>query len=446
MKLRQALLIYNLLLPLALLVGLPRYLIKAIRRGGARKNFVQRFGRYDQALLDRWKEEDGGRIWIHAVSVGEVLVGLKVIQALLEENSGQAIVLSTTTPTGYRLALDECPEAVCVIYNPVDLPWVVRSALNRIRPEQLILVEAEVWPNLVYQAQRRGVKVALVNARLSGRSERRFKKFGAFTRPVFRMLDCVCVQFERDILRWQGLGVERDRIHETGSIKYDEEEQDKPVEQIAEMQKILQDLGVSSSQPVLLAGSTHAGEEALIGTAYQAIRETVPGLVYIVVPRHAERSGEVSKNLEEIGLQPRLRTECETTTSQQKSDSESGEALCLVVNTTGELRAWYYLASVVVIGKSFLGKGGQNPVEAIMAGKPVITGPHMENFKPVMIQLLEARGLIQVSEEDELAEVIVGVLKNLEETGHMVDRGRATMDRHCGAAKRAIAVICDRVT
>ena len=156
MKLRQVLLIYNLLLPLALLVGLPRYFIKAIQRGGARKNFAQRFGRYDQALLDRWQQEGSQRTWIHAVSVGEVLVGLKVIQAFLDADPELRLVLSTTTPTGYRLAKDECPNSVCVIYNPVDLPWVGRGALNRIQPDHLILVEAEVWPNLVYQAQSRG--------------------------------------------------------------------------------------------------------------------------------------------------------------------------------------------------------------------------------------------------------------------------------------------------
>ena len=388
MKLRQVLLIYNLLLPLALLVGLPRYLIKAIQRGGARKNFAQRFGRYDQALLDRWQQEGSQRTWIHAVSVGEVLVGLKVIQAFLDADPELRLVLSTTTPTGYRLAKDECPNSVCVIYNPVDLPWVVRGALNRIQPDHLILVEAEVWPNLVYQAQSRGVKVSLVNARLSGRSERRFNKFGALTRPLFGMLDCVCVQFERDIVRWEGLGVKADRIHETGSIKYDEEEQEKPVEQIAEMEKVLRNLGVDPDQPILLAGSTHAGEEALIGTVYQKVCEAVPGLVCLVVPRHVERAAEVVKDLEAIGLHPQLRTECGENSSQKEPVSDSGKSCCLLVNTTGELRAWYHLASVVVIGKSFLGKGGQNPVEPIMAGKAVITGPHMENFKAVMNQLL----------------------------------------------------------
>jgi len=408
MKIRQALLIYNLLLPFVLLLGLPRYLVKAFRRGGVRKNVAQRFGNYDKALVDRWKEDGRDRVWIHAVSVGEVLVGLKVIQALLEDGE-RTLVLSTTTPTGYRLAVKEC---VSVIYNPVDLPWVVNGALKRIRPEHLILVEAEVWPNLVYRARSLGAKVSLVNARLSERSERRFKKFGALTRPIFRMLDCVCVQFEGDVSRWQGLGVERDRIHETGSIKYDETEQAKPVAQIAEMQQILQSFGVAPSQPVLLAGSTHAGEEALIGRACRTIRETVPDLVYIVVPRHVERTGEVVKDLGEIGLQPRLRTECETRSSQRRADAETVKPLCLVVNTTGELRAWYHLASVVVVGKSFLGKGGQNPVEPVMAGKAVIVGPHMENFTAVTNQLLQARGVRQVSGSGGLPEAIIGVLND----------------------------------
>jgi 3-deoxy-D-manno-octulosonic-acid transferase len=440
MKLKQVMWVYNLLLPVALLIGLPAYIVKAIRRGGARNNFAQRFGRYGQALLDRWREEGGKRTWVHAVSVGEVLVGLKIIQALLEEEPEQTFVLSTTTPTGYRLAEQECPREVCVVYNPVDLPWVVRRALNLIQPGHLILVEAEVWPNLVYQARDRGVGVSLVNARLSPRSEGRFHKFGKWTRPIFGMLDCVCVQFERDILRWQGLGVERSRIHEVGSIKYDEDEQEKPTAQIAEMETILQNSGVSLSQPVLLAGSTHAGEEAWIGKVYRELCQFVPGLVYIVVPRHVERVGEVVRDLEGIGLRPQLRTKWETAPSQG-SALESGEPGCLVVDTTGELRAWYYLASVVVIGKSFLGKGGQNPVEAIMAGKPVITGPHMGNFKAVMNQLAEAGGVMEVSGDDELAQAIMRVLNDPEESSLMVKRGRQAIRRHRGAAVRAARVL-----
>ena len=151
----------------------------------------------------------------------------------------------------------------------------------------------------------------------------------------------------------------------------------------------------------------------------------------------------MTKNLEELGLHPRLRSECEMRADSEESvDSETEEPLCLVVNTTGELRAWYHLASVVVIGKSFLGKGGQNPVEAIMAEKPVITGPHMENFKAVMDQLLETNGVVQVSGEDKLMEAITGVLEDPEKTGLMVERGRAAIDRHRGAAKRAVEMIC----
>lgn len=454
MKLWQVLSIYNLLLPLALLVGLPGYLIKAIRRGGARDNFAQRFGRYDTEILQRWRQDDEGvdevesgrlskRVWIHAVSVGEVLVGMKIIQALLEQDAGRQVVLSTTTPTGYRLANKECPDSVCVIYNPVDLPWVVRGALHRIRPEHLILVEAEVWPNLVSQAKRRGVTVSLVNARLSERSERRFRKSGLLTQPLFGMLDHVCVQFDRDVVRWQGLGVVLEKIHEVGSIKYDEDEQEKPVRQIAEMQFFLKGLGIHSSQPVLLAGSTHAGEEALIGKVYRDLCERLPDLVYIVVPRHVERTAEVVKDLEGLGLNPCLRSEVAEAKeiSGGENVSAKGRSLCLLVNTTGELRAWYHLASVVVVGKSWLGKGGQNPVEPLMAGKAVITGPKMGNFTAVMDQLLQAKGLIQVSGAEELYPAIEEILKARCEADLMVERGQAALERHRGAARRTVKVI-----
>ncbi|MCF6313202.1 MAG: 3-deoxy-D-manno-octulosonic acid transferase [Verrucomicrobiales bacterium] len=436
MKLRQVLWIYNLLLPVALLLGLPGYLIKAIRRGGARDNFSQRFGRYDGALLELWRQDqEAARIWIHAVSVGEVLVGMKVIHALLEENAQQQIVLSTTTPTGYRLAKAECPAAVQVIYNPVDLPWVVCGALDRIRPQKIILIEAELWPNLAYQAKRRGVQLSLVNARLSERSERRFRKFTTLTGPIFGMLDVVCVQFERDVERWMGLGIEREKIHLVGSIKYDEQEEQAPSGQMAELRELLQALGIGSDQPVLLAGSTHAGEEALIGRVYQQLQKQFPDLLYIVVPRHVERAAEVVRDLEAIGLSVSLRSNCD---SEQEELSEGN---CLLVDTTGELRAWYHLASLVVVGKSFLGKGGQNPVEPIMAGKPVIVGPNMGNFTAVMQQLLQQRGLVQVEGAEDLLAAAKDVLSDQEEAALMAKRALVALDQHRGAARRTVKVL-----
>ncbi len=374
------------------------------------------------------------------MSVGEVLVGLKVIQALLEEEPDRKLVLSTTTPTGYRLAREESPEEVSVIYNPVDLPWVVKRALDRIQPQQLILVEAEVWPNLVYQARRRGVGVALVNARLSDRSERRFRKFGGLTGPIFGLLDCVCVQFAPDVERWRELGVERRRIHETGSIKYDGAEVEPPEGQLGEMQDVLRSLGVAPEQAIVLAGSTHAGEEVLIGSACQAVEGEVPGLVYIVVPRHVERTAEIVRDLEGIGLQPVLRTDLVGDTPTELVGGH-GKPLCLVVNTTGELRTWYHLATLVVIGKSFLGKGGQNPVEAIMAGKPVVTGPHMGNFKAVMDQLLEVGGVMELAGGEALPDAVIRLLNEPGEARLMVEQGRRAIRRHRGAAVRTIKAL-----
>lgn len=436
-------LLYNLLLPVVLLLGFPRFVIKGIRRGGLARNFRQRLGHYRPEIRERLNRS--GNLWIHAVSVGEVLVALKVIRSLRAEDPGARIVLSTTTTTGYRLADEETApdrEQVTVIHNPVDLPWITHRALNLVRPARLILVEAEVWPNLVHQARARRIPVVLVNARLSDRSERRFRKFGALTRPIFSQIDRVGVPFEGDVDRWAGLGIDRDRITVTGSVKFDEDDDSRPDAQIEAISGWLRDQGfpVHEDTRVLLAGSTHAGEEALIARAWLSLRDRFPRLQFVAVPRHAERARDVAADLRALGCRPVLKVPF--------GDAEPDEGDCdrptaWIANTTGELRAWYALSDLVVVGKSFLGRGGQNPVEPIMAGKPLVVGPHMENFRAIVADLLQAEGLDQVDTPDEatLTAALRRLLESPGEARAMAARGTRALHRHTGSSQRTAALI-----
>ena len=438
-------LLYNLLLPVVLLLGFPRFVIKGIQRGGLARNFRQRLGHYRPEVRERLGRS--GNLWIHAVSVGEVLVALKLIRALREQDPETRIVLSTTTTTGFRLADDETAsdrEHITVIHNPVDLPWITHRALNLVHPERLILVEAEVWPNLVYQARARRIPVVLVNARLSDRSERRFRKFGALTRPIFSQIDRVGVPFEGDVDRWAGLGVERDRITVTGSVKFDEDHGSRPDSQVEEMAGWLKDTGFpqASGQKILLAGSTHAGEEALIARAWLALREAFPGLHYVVVPRHAERARDVAADLAALGCRPVLKVPLG---EGNATEADSEKPIAWIANTTGELRAWYYLSDLVVVGKSFLGTGGQNPVEPVVAGKPLVVGPHMENFRTIVADLSQAKGLHQVATPDEssLVDALRRLLESPEEAAAMAERGARALDRHTGSSERTAILVRD---
>ena len=422
--------LYNVLLPFALLLMLPGYLLKMLRRGNYGSGFGERFAMY---RADKRREIDAldRPVWVHAVSVGEVNIAKKLIAALRVAEPDIPIVISTTTPTGFAIARES--EASVAIYNPVDFWPIARRALGVISPRAIVLVEAEVWPNIVSIARRRGLEVSLVNARLSPRSERRYRKFKALVAPVFRMLTRVCVQEEEDIERWVGLGVSRDKILHAGSIKFDLEESADP-ESVTAFRELLSEHLAGRQRTILLAGSTHPGEEALIGKVYLQLRERFPQLYYLVAPRHVERREELLAEMRAQGLSPALRTEIGGGGDDVDSD-------CLVIDTTGELGAWYHLADLVVVGKSFLAEGGQNPVEAITAGKPVFYGPHMENFAALERMMRESEGAVQVEDERQLFEEVERALGDPEGASAMVDRAKSAMASHRGSARRTAEAI-----
>lgn len=426
--------LYNLLLPFGLVCMLPGAIVKMRRRNGRWRDLAQRIGIFSdetrQAIAALPQRQ---RLWVHAVSVGEVNVAQKLMTRLLQADAHLGIVLTTTTPTGHALAVDfaaRYPGRVVPLFSPVDLPGVGLRLLHLISPTQLVLVEAEVWPNLTAAAQRLGIPVSLVNARLSPRSARRYLKFQWFIGPIFHMLRQVLVQEEADIARWESFGVERGRIHLTGSIKYDPDGAAVSEAKIEELRGVLGRAGVLRSQPVLLAASTHAGEEVELGRMFQRLRDAVPNLVLLIVPRHVERRAEIVAELQSIGLQPALR-------SHPAATVEPG-APCLVIDTTGELAAWQHLATLVIIGKSFLAEGGQNPAEAALARKPVLFGPHMENFTPLVNLLLSHGGARQVVDFHELVAACRELLLDAAAAARMASAGNAALLAHQGATLRTV--------
>ena len=362
---------------------------------------------------------------MHAVSVGEVLIALKLIREMRTRDPQVPVVLSTTTSTGYALASKQTGDYLEVIYNPLDFFWIARRAVRLIRPRRLILVEAEVWPNLTAEAKAQGAILALANARLSVRSESRYRAIRPLAKPIFNQLDLLCVQEPADARRWRRLGVETRKILCTGSIKFDDQMDDRRVSQ--DFRKILANLGVEESAPILLAGSTHSKEELLLGEIVIRLRREFPNLFYVVVPRHAERWKEVREQLEKCGLRVAVRAH---------DNSSVGNPDTLLVNTTGELRDWYDQATVVFIGKSLTAHGGQNPAEAVAAGKPVIFGPNMENFASLAAQLVREGGALQVSDATELEEELVRLLSDIQTRRQLAANAARSLQAHSGATAR----------
>ncbi len=445
---RLPLFLYRGLFPAVFTAMLPGFAVRILRRGNYAHKFGQRFGLF--AANDRRALEQGGWTWIHAVSVGEMMMAIKLARTLQETYPGPdgvRILLSTTTSTGFAVAREQIarlPAPVELIYYPLDLAGIVRRVLHLVRPARLVLVDKELWPNMVTECYRRSIPISIVNARLSPKSERGFLKWRRWVSPFFAMLENVCVQEPDDIDRWQALGVRREALHCTGSLKFDFAVPEGS--RAPEFRALLEPLGIqfdpaeantagmppNAATPVLLGGSTFPGEEAVLGRLLLALRARWPGVRLLVVPRHVERTPEMQTELRAMGLRTVLRSELSPTPRdplQPKPD-------VILVNTTGELRDWYAVATLCFIGKSLCAQGGQNPAEPILAGRPVIFGPSMENFAALVHQFLAVKGATQVQNEEELAEAVTKLLADPAIGRAQVRHAAEVLRVHEGAARR----------
>jgi 3-deoxy-D-manno-octulosonic-acid transferase len=422
-------LIYNLFWPVGLFFFLPAYFTKMIRRGGYRQKFGQRLGIYDRELRARLSKQRS--TWLHAVSVGEVNIALKLADALRALEPDLHCILTTTTTTGFALARKNAPPWMEIMYTPLDYWPIMRRAFSVIHPVRILLVEAEVWPNLASEAHTRQIPLVLVNARLSPRSERRYRRFRFFVAPIFRLLDMVCVPEQEDIERWAALGVPLDRIRVTGNVKYDPEIQTQNAPIAASLWDTLST--ETSERLVLFGGSTHRGEEKLLARIFMGLREQFPGLCLFIAPRHVERLQEIRS---ELGTFP-LRV----VVASESLQGRGADADCILLDTTGELQRWYSIATVVFVGKSLTAHGGQNPVEPVFAGRPVVFGPHMENFATLARTLVSNNGAIQVADPGSLERAVVELLADSNARKRLVQNARAAIGEHQGATARAARLV-----
>lgn len=418
--------LYNLIFPVAFAVMLPSIVRRLLQRGNYRDGFAQRFGWYSPEVRRRLAE-GSSRPWFQAVSVGEMFVALKVIAALRKRCPGLQMVLSTTTTTGMRLAREQAGPDVEVIYSPIDSWGSVRRAFDAICPSALVIVDGGLWPNVLWEARCRKIPVTLASARLSPRSERRFRRWGGISRAIFGLLDLVCVAEANEVRRWSRLGVATERIVCTGNVKFDDLSE--PATRVGRTSpaECLRGLGVSAQTPVVLAASTHAGEERLVAEAFCMVRRQRPDVFLVVAPRHAERAGQVREEIARLGLRVALR-----------STPAGGPADVLLLDTTGELRDWPAVSAAVFIGKSVTSVGGQNPAEAVAAGRPVLYGPHMENFQPLASELVAVGAAVQIVGAGDLAVRLLEFLSDPIAAARAGEAGRRALAVHLGAARRTV--------
>jgi len=363
--------------------------------------------------------------WLHAVSVGEVNLLEPVLRELRLLDANVQVAISTTTDTGYALARTKYPDHR-IFYCPLDFSWATRRAMRRLRPDLLVLVELELWPNLMQAAKRHGAKIAVINGRLSDNSFRGYRRLGKFYRNVLSLVDWLGVQNDVYADRFLRLGANRDRLEVTGSVKYDGAETDRLNPTTKELYRLA---GFAREDVVLLAGSTQAPEEAIALDTFAALSVDHPWLRLVLVPRHPDRFGEVEWLLRRRDINYQLR-------SRLEADGANGQARVLLVDTVGELAAWWGTADIAFVGGSFGNRGGQNMIEPAAYGIPVCFGPRTRNFRDVVEGMIAAHAAEVVGEPAQLTDFVRRCLENPEFAAELGHRAQRLVQSQLGAARR----------
>ncbi|MEW8505630.1 MAG: lipid IV(A) 3-deoxy-D-manno-octulosonic acid transferase [Candidatus Thiodiazotropha sp.] len=403
---------------------IPAYLLRLYWRGfkapSYRKRWLERFGIFQAPV-----EHNG--IWVHAVSVGEVQAIAQLVGRLLDRYPDMPLLITTTTPTGADRVKALFGNEVTHRYAPIDLPWVARRFLEAFQPRLLILVETEIWPNLINCAKLEGVPTLLANARLSVRSARGYHRVAGLTREALRNLTLIAPHAEADAERFHTLGARPEKIEVTGSIKFDVHLPGSLLERVDVLRREW-----GGQRPVWIAASTHEGEDELILEAHAAIRQSLPDALLVLVPRHPERFERVGQLAEEAGFILVRRT--------QQLPCEKDTAVFLG-DTMGELTLFLGASDVAFIGGSLVPHGGHNILEATAQGVAVVFGPHMFNFSEISELFLQRQAAAQVDSVDALADQVGRWLSDASERSRIGEAGRELVEQNRGALDRLTRLV-----
>ena len=427
--------VYSLLLTLGFILLIPRFLFDALQHGKYVAGFRERLGQ-----LPTLTNPGRPRIWIHCVSVGETQAARPLVTALRERFPSHGILVSTTTLTGQRLAREVFRnDADAVFYFPFDWAWTTRRALTRLDPATVLIVETELWPRLLHECRKRHIPLSMVNGRISDKSYRRYKWVGPFVARVVNNLDLALMQSEQDAERIKGLGLSPDRVVVTGNLKFDQIEDGTELKLTSDLRERFQ---FDERRDLIVAASTHAPEERLLIEAYQQIKQgqsAHKGVRLLLAPRHPERFSEVSSLLVESGL----------TWVRRTSPPSPADGVCDIVllDTVGELRAVYSLASIVFVGGSIAQAGGHNVLEPAVHGACIVTGAHTSNFAAVISAFVADHALVQLKDlpvdemAGQLARQFTELLSDTPRRQGLGMRARVLCERNRGATSRTVTLL-----
>jgi 3-deoxy-D-manno-octulosonic-acid transferase len=410
--------LYNLILVLATIILSPYMLFKLATVPKYRGGISQKLGRVRKGVL---KVLGGTRpIWVHAVSVGEVMAAHPLIRELKKKYPGRKLILSTVTVTGNFTAKQRVPEADAVFYFPFDYPWIVRRVIQKINPVIVLIAETELWPNFFRELQRQGIPSALINGRISPRSYGNYLRFKRFFAEVFKCVTLFCMQSDEDAARIREIGAAPDRVMVTGNLKFDQK--------ISTAQK--RPVAIEDGRRVITVGSTHRGEEAILLEIYSRLRKKYPDLVLIIAPRHPERFDEVCGLITSAGYECQRRTRLKGLVRD-----------VVLLDTIGELRAFYSVCDIAFVGGSLVKVGGHNLLEPAAMKKPVIFSRYMFNFKDISEALIRAGGGFMVKDKEELYIKLDNLLSDKQLSTAMGEKAFKVIAANSGATARTIDAV-----
>lgn len=412
--------IYTALLALGLLLSLPYWLLQMARQSKYRAGLKEKLGLFPERL----KQRVAGRvIWVHAVSVGEVLAVSNLIAKMREAFPHHRVLVSTTTRTGQKLARERFGEENA-FYFPLDLPFAIQGYLRRLRPELVVLAETEFWPNFLRLAHGSGARVVVVNARISDRSLPGYRRWSGVLRRILQNVDVFLAQTKEDAERLVEIGAEAGRVRVSGNLKFDVPAPAEPA--IAgSLRNAFQE---SSAGPVIVAGSTVEGEEELVLKGFGDVRARHPRAVLLLAPRHPERFNAVARAVEECGLQLWRR-------SLWNGEALSGGVFLL--DSVGELAGLYSLADVAFVGGSLVRRGGHNIIEPAKYGAAILVGPHTENFRDI-VSLFEKREAVRIVQAGGFSPALLELLENRAERESLGTCALKTWQSQMGATERTL--------
>lgn len=416
-------LLYNLLALVLVVLAAPVFLYRLIREAGFGERLKQSFGWLPPETVAKVANKNA--IWLHAASVGEIVATSPMVKEIKKEMPDSVVVISVVTASGYDMAKRIIPEADGVIFFPLDLPWLSCHVVKKIAPQAFLLVETELWPNFLKASRKSGIPVMMVNGRIGDKSFGNYRYLGSVLQDMLQTVVKFCMQSSIDAQYIIKLGADPQRVMVTGNTKYDQTYTDVSED---EQKLLISQYGFAGQRPIIIAGSTHKGEEESLFASFGKIRNRFPQACLVIAPRDIQRADELVSMAAASGHRAVKRSKLEK--------ENAGGHNTVILDTIGELGRVYSIADVVFVGGSLIPQGGHNILEPAAHGKPIVVGPHMFNFKDIYALLSDRKACITAKDPALLTDKLLAVLENKELSETMSKNARAIIEENRGAAHK----------